>query len=235
MSYNSWPLGALPEHLQRPEPKQLLEMGYSWDDPRDIVTIFEHKLAAYAGSKYCVVLDCCSNGLFLALKAKGISQTTIEIPSQTYASVPMQILHSGNEVSFSELQWSGIYQLGSTNIWDSAARFTKGMYVGDGALQVLSFQIKKRLPIGRGGAVLTDSESLFSELKLLSYDGRDLSTPYTDENHIKRLGYHFYMTPEDAARGIIIMDGLEDHNPDTMDWQHYPDLRTIGFDTMGKR
>jgi hypothetical protein len=33
----------------------------------------------------------------------------------------------------------------------------------------------------------------------------DLNTPYTDIDHVKMLGYHMYMTPEDA-RGIILMD-----------------------------
>jgi hypothetical protein len=32
------------------------------------------------------------------------------------------------------------------------------------------------------------------------------------------------MTPEDAARGILIMDKLPSVNQDTMDYSHYPDL-----------
>lgn len=229
MAYNSWPLGELPEHLRRPEPEQLKKYGYQWEDPRDIIDIFEKKLALYAGSRYCALVDCCSNGLFLALKAKGLQNEVIEIPARTYASVPMQIVHSGNSYKFTNRKWSGIYQLGETGIWDSAARFTKNMFIGDGAIQVLSFQIKKRLPIGKGGAVLTNSLEEYTAIKTMSYDGRDLSTPYTDKNHVRSLGYHFYMTPEDAARGIIIMDGLEEVNEDTMDWKHYPDLRDIGL------
>jgi hypothetical protein len=137
----------------------------------------------------------------------------------------MQIIHAGGTPVFEDLKWSGLYQLGDTGIWDSAARFTEGMYVGAGSLQCLSFQIKKRLPIGRGGAILTDSLEEYTALKLMSYDGRDLQTPYSSLEHVRSFGWHFYMTPEDAARGILLMDRLPVNNADTMDQGHYPDLR----------
>ena len=223
--YNPWPLGALPKEFQRPEPEAIREIGYDWNDPRDIVDMFERELAAYAGSKFAVVTDSCSNALFLALKRRGI-QGGISIPAKTYVSVPFQIHHAGGWPVFEELEWSGLYELGSTGVWDSAARFTKGMFVGGESLQCLSFQIKKRLPIGRGGAILTDSEDDYRSLKLMSYDGRDLKTPYTDSQHVSALGWHYYMTPEDAARGLLILKQLPEENMDTMDLTHYPDLRS---------
>lgn len=225
--YNSWPLGKLPDEWQRQEPNLLKANGYHWDDPRDIVTLFEEKLANYAGSKYAVTTDCCTNALYLCLKYREVSGLEISLPKNTYASVPMQIIHTGNVPVFVEKKWEGLYELGETNIFDSAARFTKGMYVGQDSLQVLSFQIKKRLPIGRGGAILTDSKEAFDWLKLATYDGRDLLTPYDSPNHISMLGWHFYMTPEDAARGILIMDQLPQDNEDTMSWRNYPDLSKI--------
>lgn len=221
--YNPWPLGRLPKEWQRPEPDLLKSSGYIWDDPRDIVTIFEEKLAQYAGSKYAVVVDCCSNAMFLSLKYKGLVGE-VEIPSHTYVSVPMQILHAGMQPVFRDFEWSGVYELGNTGVFDGAARFTKGMYVGGNALQTLSFQIKKRLPIGKGGAILTESKEAYDWLKLASYDGRDLLTKYDSPDHVMRIGWHFYMTPEDAARGILLMDQIPEVNPDTMDWNHYPDL-----------
>ena len=226
--YNSWPIGKLPENFRRPEPALLKDLGYSWEDPRDIIDIFERKLADYAGSKFAVVVDCCSNGLFLCLKyrkAKGIAV----IPSNTYVSVPMQILHAGLTPAFRKNCWSGLYEIDPFDIYDSAARFTKGMYVGGDALQVLSFQIKKRLPIGRGGAILTDSLEAYEWLKLASYDGRDLGTPYDSVSHVRSLGWHNYMTPEDAARGIILMDQIPEENSDTMSWEHYPNLRDYEY------
>ena len=46
----------------------LIEEGYNTEDPWDIVEAFENKVAKYAGSKYAVATDSCTNSLFLCLK-----------------------------------------------------------------------------------------------------------------------------------------------------------------------
>lgn len=217
----------MPIEWQRPEPALLRESGYEWEDPRDIVGIFEKKLADFAGSKYAVAVDCCSNAIFLSLKYRNIEGSSVSIPRHTYISVPMQIMHAGGIPDVVDFQWSGIYELGSTNVFDGAARFTRDMYVGSDALQTLSFQIKKRLPIGRGGAILTDSFEAYEWLKLATYDGRDLNSPYDSEDHVRAIGWHYYMTPEDAARGILIFDQLPEIMEDTMDSSHYPDVSVM--------
>lgn len=225
MSYNPWPIGALPQGFARGELETLRSLNYEFDDPREVVSIFEDKLAAYAGCKYAAVVDCASSGIFLALKYRKCVGT-IEIPRNTYISIPMQIYHAGCSVKLIEKKWSGVYELGETGIFDSAARFTKNMFVGgESSLQVLSFQIKKRLPIGRGGAILTNSAEAYNWIKKASYDGRDLSTPYDSECHITSIGWHMYMTPEDAARGIILMDKLGELTfPDVANNESYPDI-----------
>jgi hypothetical protein len=43
------------------------------------------------------------------------------------------------------------------------------------------------------------------------------------------MGWHFYMTPEDAARGILLMDKLEENLDDTMFWTNYPSLIDYDF------
>jgi dTDP-4-amino-4,6-dideoxygalactose transaminase len=227
-NYNSWPLGKLPTAWQRSEPETIKKLGYKWNDPRDIIDIFENKLARFAGAKYCVLTDSATSGLFLAIQFRN-TQSSISIPVQTYVSVAMQIIASGSKLEFREEKWSGLYELGGTNIFDSAARFSPKSYVGSDALQILSFQIKKRLPIGKGGAILTDSKEAYEWLKYASYDGRDLTTPYNDSNHIKQFGWHCYMTPEDAARGIILMDSLPANYEDTMNWSSYPPLTDYEF------
>jgi dTDP-4-amino-4,6-dideoxygalactose transaminase len=224
--YNSWPLGKLPENWRRPEPELIKKMGFQWQDPRDIINIFESLLASYAGSKYAVLTDTCSHALFLSLKFRNF-QGEIEIPQNTYVSVPMQIIHAGARPIFRFEEWSGIYELKPVNIIDGAARFTKNMYFGNNSLHTLSFQIKKRLPIGKGGAILTDSKEAYDWLKLASYDGRNLDSEYTSKDHVKLLGWHYYMTPEDAARGIILFSELNEFNLDTMDYKHYPDVSKI--------
>jgi hypothetical protein len=38
--FNSWPSGKLPKEFQRPELDAVKQLGYHWDDPRDVVGIF---------------------------------------------------------------------------------------------------------------------------------------------------------------------------------------------------
>ena len=225
VSYNPWPIGQVNPEFHRPELTKLRENGYEYQDAREIIGIFERKLADFAGSKYAVVMDCASNAIFLSLKYKRITGE-VTIPRNTYISVPMQIMHAGCRVRFEDVSWSGVYELGLTGIFDGAARFTKNMFVGgEDSLQVLSFQIKKRLPIGRGGAILTDSIQAYEWLKLASYDGRDLNSPYDSPEHVKSLGWHMYMTPEDAARGILIFDMLGTGEfPDIAGSESYPNI-----------
>lgn len=238
--YNPWPLGKVPKELQRPELDKLKELGYDFSDPRDVVDMFEKKVAAFAGSKYAVAVDCCSHALFLTLKFAQWNfwgykneggdddlPQTITIPNHTYLSVPMQIIHCGFDVKYEDIEWSGVYQLKPYNIYDGAVRWTKGMYVGNNALQTVSFQIKKRIPIGKGGMILTDNELAYKMIKLMSYDGRDLTLPYDHPEHVKTLGYHMYMTPEDAARGIILMDTVPEMNDDTGNNTTYPDVEKM--------
>ena len=222
VKYDSWPLGRPPKEWDRPELEMARRAGYDWDDPRDIIEAFEKKMAMYAGCKYGVAVDSCSSGIFLALKycqAHG----TVTIPSRTYVSVPMQIIHSGCEVEFEDIEWSGVYQLKPYPIYDGAVRYTKGMYEGKNSLQIVSFQIKKRLCIGKGGMILTDDEEAHRWLKKASYDGRDLEVLYP-EDEFEMLGWHMYMTPEDAARGLLIMDQLSEENEDSGCWENYSDL-----------
>ncbi len=220
--FTSWPAGPLPKEFQRPELDQVKALGYDWKDPRDVIDIFEKKVAAFAGSKYGVSVDCCTHGIFLSLKYIMASGSVI-IPKNTYVSVAQQIIHAGCRVEFEDLEWSGMYQLRPYPIWDAATRWRKGMY--QGGFHVVSFQLKKRIPIGRGGMILTDDPVAYNWLKKASYDGRDLDVPqWEDDGNI--MGWHYYMTPEDAARGIIIMDQVPEYTEDCGSNKHYSDLST---------
>ena len=72
--------------------------------------------------------------------------------------------------------------------------------------------------------ILCDKKEEYEWLKLASYDGRDLNTPYDSPGHVKMEGWHYYMTPEDAARGIILMDQTPRVNEDQGGWENYPDI-----------
>ena len=222
MSYNIWPLGKLPKEFQRPELEQIRELGYDWEDPWDVVEMFELEIAKFAGSKYAVAVDSSTNGMFLCLKYIGYNGV-ITIPSRTYCSVPMMIINAGNRIHFDNYVWSGIYQLKPTKIYDGATRWTEGMYKAGDGFQVVSFQVKKRLPIGKGGMILTNNRSAVKWLKSMRYEGRHTGIKYEDDE-FEQIGYNMYLTPEDAARGLILFDNLPKINEDSGNSQSYTDL-----------
>jgi len=217
-----WPLGQAPTELQRPELALLKQDGYTWQDSYDIVDMFEEKVARFAGAKFGIAVDCCSHGIFLCLRYLNATGTII-IPKRTYVSVPMQILHAGCRVRFDDIKWSGKYRLDPYPIWDAAVRWCEGMY--ENGFHVTSFQIKKRIPIGRGGMILTDDSAAAEWLRRARHDGRDMNRYYCDDDFAVQ-GWHYYMTPEDAARGILLMDAIPGSYPDSATDESYIDLST---------
>lgn len=224
--YNPWPLGKIPKKWQRPEIRQLEEeLGRKLTDPREAVTLFEESLANYVGSKYAVAVDSCTNALFLCLKFCGVRNAKITIPKNTYMSVPQTILNAGNYVEFDDIQWEGGYALKPWPIYDFAARMKKDMakpFVDEGFV-CTSFQIKKIIPIGKGGMIFTNNERAYNYFKAASFEGRHYNAPY-DEDQFEPYGWNMYMTPEDAARGLLLFTRVLDDNTDMADWSNYPDL-----------
>ena len=175
------------------------------NDTWDLVDGFEKLISNFCGSKYAVALDSCTNGLFLSLYYKNIRKQNIKIPSKTYLSVPQSILRSGNNPVFSNDNWTGIYQLGDTNIYDCAGRLTKNMYLKN-SFMCLSFHLKKHIPIGKGGMILTDSKKAYQWMYLAVYEGRDRRENHDSIDDLDTLGWNMYMTPEQAAYGIELFD-----------------------------
>lgn len=194
----------------------------TFDDPWDAVTMFENKLADYAGSKYAVCVDSCSNALFLCLKYLNIKNQTVVLPKNTYASVPMQCIHAGNKISFQDINWSGRYYLAPTPIIDSATMFNKGMYIPK-SYYCVSFHHRKTLKIGRGGAILTDDERFVKWARPMIFDGRHKEVIHAEDTY-ECIGYHMYMTPEDAAIGLQKFNEIQDINPVTGSSDEYRDL-----------
>jgi len=227
-NFTSWPSGKLPKKFQRPELDQIKALGYNWEDPRDVVDIFEKKVAEFAGAKFGIAVDCCTHGVFLSMKYLQYTgaMTTghyITIPDRTYVSIAQQVIHAGMRIDFEDVAWSGVYQLKPFPIWDGATRWRKGMY--NGGFHVASFQLKKRVPIGRGGMILTNDAEAYRWLKKASYDGRDLNVSQWEDDY-EIMGWHYYMTPEDAARGIMLMDQVGDVTEDCGDHNSYKPLST---------
>ena len=164
-----------------------------------VVDEFEKQIAKFAGSKYAVAVESCTSAIFLSLIYRGISKSVYAwIPKHTYPSVPCSIINAGGVVRFDDRKWKGVYEIKPYGVWDGALRFRKGMYKG--GLHCLSFHMKKLLPIGRGGMILTNDKKAYKALKRLRFDGRR-ECPL-EKDKFDMLGYNAYMTPEQAVRGI---------------------------------
>lgn len=190
-------------------------------NPFKIVRMFEEELAHYTGAPYVITVDSCTSALMLVCKYLQVQ--TVTIPSKTYLSVPQSIIHAGGTPIFDTTanQWSGIYQLKPYPIWDAAKRFRAGMYI-PGSFMCLSFHIKKILKIGKGGAILTDSAEAAEWFKVARYEGRHQMLYH--EDNIDFNGWNMYMTPQEAAHGLALMQNMELNNPDQGENNGYRDL-----------
>lgn len=190
---------------------------------------FERALGDYTGAKYVVTVDNQSNALFLALMYEKVCGQEITIPSRTYPSVPCEIIHAGAKVKFRKIEGKtlkGAYQLEPTNVWDSALSFSADMYKPDTHMCISFTGPYKHFKLSKGGAILTDNHEAYLWFKRARYSGRR-ECSYHDDN-FDMLGWNFYMMPELAARGMLLMgqfyntDGSKKTNDDLE--LPYPDL-----------
>ena len=187
----------------------------------DVTNEFEKRLADYTGAPYAVTLDNQSNGLFLALMYEKVGGTTITIPERTYPSVPCEIIHAGAKVAFDAVEGTtlkGAYQLKPSRVWDSALRFTADMYLPNTHMCISFTGPYKHFKLSKGGAILTDDYQAYLWFKRARYSGRRECSYHDD--HFDMLGWNFYMMPELATRGLLLMnqfynpDGSKKHNAD---------------------
>jgi dTDP-4-amino-4,6-dideoxygalactose transaminase len=206
---------------------------------------FEKALGDYTGAPYVVTVDNQSNGLFLALYYEhyvknNIPSGEVIIPSRTYPSVPCEIIHAGLKVKFRPVKGKtikGAYQLEGSNVWDAALSFTTDMYK-PGQHMCISFTGPyKHFKLSKGGAILTDSLEAYKWFKRARYSGRNECSYHDD--YFDMLGWNFYMMPELAARGMLLMnqfyniDGTKKHNEDLE--LPYPDLSQFEVYTKTNR
>jgi len=207
-------------------------------NPYEVVKMFEKEVAEYTGAPYAVSVDSCTNALFLCLEyqkhllkenntwdslTNGTNTMNVHVPTKTYLSVPQSVIHAGFTPLFDESKndWKGIYDLNPFPIYDSAKRFTSNMYVS-GTYMCLSFHIKKHLKIGKGGMILTDNIEAVEWFKTARYEGR--SEKLYHEDDIKMLGWNMYMTPQEAAHGLALMQNYPIDVPDLGENNGYRDL-----------
>lgn len=208
---------------------------------------FEKELARYTNSPFVVCVDNQSNALFLCLyywihvkneitfidwRDKTYQPPLIDVPQRTYPSVPCEVIHAGAKVNFTKVEGEylkGAYRLEPTNVWDSALRFTADMYIPNSMMCISFTGAYKHLKLSKGGAILLDDEKAYNWLKKARFSGRD-ECSYHDDNFDDNpvIGWNFYMMPEIATRGLLLIqqfynaDGSKKQNQDLE--LKYPDL-----------
>lgn len=196
--------------------------------PHVITALFEAELCRYLGSPFAVAVDNQSNALFLCLIREGVKGMTVRIPSHTYPSVPAEIIMAGGKVEFlkSSRFLTGPYDLEPTRVVDAALRFTADMFQPGKLMCVSMTGQHKILKLGKGGAILCDSEDDYEWFKRARNSGRG-EVSYHDDT-FTMIGRNCYMHPTVAALGLQLMgqfynlDGSKKHIPDLS--LPYPDL-----------
>lgn len=205
-------------------------------NPHEPTKLLEAALCDYTGARYAVAVNSCTAALMLAVRwhltfkrQPGHPErpnTNVEIPSHTYVSVPMSIIHAGGRPTFRDEEWIGAYQLKPYPIWDCARRFYAGMFgdLGDGKGNMLcvSFHAAKILGDTQGGAILHDSPQADVWLRRARFDGRTEGVhPIDDTGTI--VGYHCYISPDVSARLLLKLAFLPRDNADLPN-DNYPNL-----------
>lgn len=196
-----------------------------------VVRDFEAAIAAYTGAPYVVTTNSCTMAILLACARRFFEQGKRQqfdrgwragLPAVTYPSVPMSVIHAGGVPILEPRDWHGAYEIRPWGVWDCALRFTGNMY-SQGQMQCVSFHARKLLKIGHGGAILHDNAEADAWLRKARFDGRTEGIPPADDCY-DMVGWHCYMLPEEAARGLHLLSYYPAQMPD-MPKDPYPDLR----------
>lgn len=187
----------------------------------DTLFKFEQDLAEYTGAPYAVVTDCCTHAIELCLRLDKVSK--LSFTAYTYLSIPQMMRNLQIDYELLDEPWIGEYKFHGTNIWDSARRLERDMYIA-GRRQCLSFGNTKPLHLGKCGAILLDNYDDYLILSRMRSNGRDLrQSPWND--HPVTVGFHYCPTIETCQQGI---EKLPTINQTPMAVE-YPDCRLITY------
>jgi dTDP-4-amino-4,6-dideoxygalactose transaminase len=208
--------------LHRPEIEMLTELGYEFDQTWQVNHKFETKVAEFFGSRYAISLDSCTHALELCFRWVNQLDVSVEVPVNTYMSVPMMLTQLKQSWHFVDSRWQEYYDFNPLPIIDAAYTWRTNSYV-PGSYMCISFQFKKHICIGHGGMILTDDVVAAEWFQRMCRDGRNPQLKQ-DEDDIIEMGYHYSMIPEDAARGILLMDKIGHLPAKVYGWDHYKTL-----------
>jgi dTDP-4-amino-4,6-dideoxygalactose transaminase len=184
---------------------------------------FEYEMAHFYGAPYAVATDCCTHAIELCLRL--FNPVAVTCPNYTYASIPMTFEKLKIQWHFHDIHWKDYYFIGNTNIIDAAVYWEKNGYIRN-TMMCLSFQFKKHLNIGRGGMILLDNKQQYEQLLKMRYDGRTDDKPWAEQD-IDTLGYHYYMTPEQAEIGLEKLKTARVTEPRKWSSKDYPNLKQM--------
>jgi dTDP-4-amino-4,6-dideoxygalactose transaminase len=163
----------------------------------NVITEFEEEVAKFFGAPYAIAVDSCTHGVELALRYTNVD--CIRVPNRTYLSIPFLANKLSIDLFWKDENWTDYYYL-TNQVIDAAVLWKPNSYIPE-TFMGISFQYQKHLSLGRGGVILTDNKEAATQLKKMSYDGRLPNIPWREQN-IDTIGYHYYMTPETAQKGL---------------------------------
>lgn len=220
-------------------------------DPFQANRELERELCAYTGAPYAVVVNSCTMAILLAcvwMREYLGSEFTkrIQLPKLTYVGVPYAVREAlpHAEIIFADIDWQGEYQLSPLPVWDSARRFTSGMWraraevywqLGDNpiVMQAVSFHATKILSHSQGGAILHNCARADSWFRKARFDGRAEGVPPAEDHFEIPRAFHCYLSPDVAAALRWKLASLPRHNED-LPRDNYPDLSRHPAFQVGK-
>ena len=188
------------------------------------IRTFEKKLAEFTGAPYVVATDCCTHAIELCFRLLEIK--TCRFSAHTYISVPMTMKLLDVDYELSITPWKEEYQFLGTPVWDSARCLKPNMY-REKQYQCLSFGHSKPLDNVRGGAILLDDKEHYEQLKMMSYDGRDLSYNNWIDQKVFRQGFHYMMRYEECESATVLLENYISAQQFDHIYKPYPDIRDI--------
>ena len=196
----------------------------------NVVTDFEQQVAEFFGAPYAIAVDSCTHGVELALRYTDTDY--IRVPNRTYLSIPFLADKLNIDLFWKDEHWVDYYYL-TDQVIDAAVLWKKDSYIPNTFMGV-SFQFQKHLSLGRGGILLTDNKEAAIKIKKMSYDGRLPEIPWRDQD-IDTIGYHYYMTPETAQKGLDKLSDAIKNEPRKWKYTDWPDLTKMAvFNKLNK-
>jgi perosamine synthetase len=222
---------------------KVLKSGWWGNGP--VCQEFERRLTELTGYRYSVTVNSATAALHLACILAGVGEgDEVIVPALTFVSSGLAPLYCGAKVVLADIHpdtlcidWNSAQQLTTPHtkaviavdfageschkpagwsipIIEDAAHMPLAPHYGRWV--TYSFHPVKPIATGDGGAVLTNSQPEYEQLKQLRWCGISLSTwdreqkSYNWDYTIEDVGYKYHWNDVQAAIGLVQLDRFED-------------------------